>query len=49
MILWRLRGYSDPEGEFEAGEVECAIERAEEGYRLLVVRSGEVQVHESQL
>ena len=29
MILWRLHGYADPEGEFEGGEVECAIEHAE--------------------
>ena len=36
MILWCLRGYTDPEGEFEGGEVECAIEHAEDGYRLLV-------------
>ena len=31
MILWCLRGYTDPEGEFERGEVEYAIERAEDG------------------
>ena len=47
MIVWCLRGYTDPEGEFEGGEVECAIERAEDGYRLLVARDGEIQVHES--
>ena len=47
MILWCLRGYTDPEGEFEGGEVECAIERAEDGYRLLVSQDGEIQVHES--
>lgn len=47
MILWHLRGYTDPEGEFEGGEVECAIERAEDGYRLLVSHDGEIQVDES--
>ena len=47
MILWCLRGYTDPEGEFEGGEVECVIERAEDGYRLLVPHDGEIQVHES--
>ncbi len=47
MILWCLRGYTDPEGEFEGGEVECAIERAEDGYRLLVSHDGDVQVNES--
>lgn len=47
MILWTLRGYSDPEGKFEGGEITCAIERAEDGYRLLVEHDGEIQVHES--
>ncbi len=47
MILWHLRGYTDPEGEFEGGEVECAIEHAEGGYRLLVSHDGEIQVEES--
>ena len=46
MILWCLRGYTDPEGEFEGGEVECAIECAEDGYRLLVSHDGEIQVDE---
>ena len=43
MILWRLRGYSDPEGEWEGGEVECAIEMSEDGYRLTVTHNGEIQ------
>ena len=47
MILWRLRGFSDPEGEYEGGEVECAIERSEDGYRLLVLHDDEIQTHES--
>ena len=47
MILWHLRGYTDLDGEFEGGEVECALERAEDGYRLLVAHDGEIQVHES--
>lgn len=47
MILWTLRGYSDPEGEFEGGEIVCAIERSEDGYRLLVEHNGEIQIHES--
>ena len=47
MILWCLRGYADPEGEFEGGEVECAIERAEDGYRLLVSHDSEIQMEES--
>jgi hypothetical protein len=47
MILWTLRGYSDPEGEFEAGEIVCSIERSEGGYRLLVEHDGELQIYES--
>ena len=47
MILWRLCGYSDPKGEWEGGVVECAIERAEDGYRLLVLHDGEIQTQES--
>jgi len=47
MILWRLRGYTDPGGEFQGGEVECSLERSEDGYRLLVAHDGEFQVHES--
>ena len=47
MILWRLCGYTDPEGEIEAGEVVCSIERAEDGYRLLIEHDGEIQTHES--
>ena len=46
MILWRLRGYSDPDGEYEGGVAECAIERAADGYRLLVVHCGNVQADE---
>ena len=47
MILWTLRGYSDPEGDFESVEVVCSIERSEDGYRLLVEHDGEIQIHES--
>jgi hypothetical protein len=47
MILWTLRGYSDPEGEMEGGEIVCAIERSEDGYRLLLEHDGETQLHES--
>ena len=47
MILWTLRGYSDPEGEFPSGEVVCAVERSEDGYRLLVEHDGEIRLHES--
>lgn len=46
MILWRLRGYTDPDGEYEGGVTECAIERAADGYRLLVVHDGNVQADE---
>ena len=45
MILWRLRGYADLEGEFAGGEVECAIEPSEDGYRLLVAQDGQIQLH----
>ena len=45
MILWTLRGYSDPEG--EGGEIVCAIEQSEDGYRLLLEHNGEIQLHES--
>jgi len=47
LILWTLRGYSDPEGEFETGEIVCAIARSEDGYRLLLEHNGEIQLHES--
>ena len=47
MILWTLRGYSDPEGEFENGEIVCVIERCEDGYRLLLQHNGQVQLHEN--
>ena len=47
VILWTLCGYVDPEGEFARGEIVCAIERSEDGYRLLVQHDGEIQLHES--
>ena len=47
MILWRLRGYADPGGEWESGNAVCGIERSEDGYRLLVEQNGEILVHES--
>jgi len=47
MILWCMRGYTDPEGEFEGGEMACVIEHAEDGYRLLVLHDGEIQAEES--
>ena len=47
MILWRLRGYSDPDGEWVGGMAECAVERVAEGYRLRVVHEGSVQADES--
>ena len=46
MILWRLRGYADPEAEFSGGEVVCSIERLTSGYRLLVEHGSTVQVDE---
>ena len=45
MILWTLRGYFDPT--FEGGEIACAIEQSEDGYRLLLEHNGEIQLHES--
>lgn len=47
MTLWRLRGYSDSEAEFEGGEMTCSIEKAEDGCRLLLEHDGEIQLHES--
>lgn len=47
MILWRLRGYRDPEGEWEGGVAECALERTEDGYRLFVTNNGEILSDES--
>src|SRR6476659_10078373 len=47
MILWTLRGCSNPEGEFEGDEIVCAIEQSEDGYRLLLEHDGEIQLHES--
>ena len=46
MILWILQG-ADPEGMFETGEVTCSLERAEDGFLLVVSHEGDVQVHES--
>lgn len=46
VILCTLRGYSDPEGEFETGEIVCAIERSEDGYRLLL-EYNRIHLHES--
>jgi hypothetical protein len=40
MILWRLRGYADPEGDFSGGEMTCSIEKSEDGHRLLVEHDG---------
>lgn len=47
MILWRLRGYADPEGEFEGGEVVCSLEKLRVGYRLLVEHAGRIETDES--
>ena len=48
MILWRLRGYADPEGERAASHVECVVERCEQGcYQLGVIHNGETQIQES--
>ena len=47
MILWRLRGYSDPECEFQGGDVVCSVERTSEGYRLLVEHAGQIQTDET--
>ena len=47
MILWHMRGYTDPDGAFEGGEMACAIEQAEDGYRLVVFHDGEIQTEES--
>jgi hypothetical protein len=46
MILWRLQGYSDPEGEYTPSEVVCSIERLTTGYRLLVEHGSELQIDE---
>ena len=40
-------GHSDPEGEFKGGEIVCAIERSEDGYRFLVEHNGEIQLDEN--
>ena len=42
---WTMRGYSDPEGQFESGEIVCAIEQSEDGCRLLLEHNGEIQLH----
>ena len=47
MILWHMRGYTDPDGEFEGGEMACAIDQAEDGYRLVVFHDGKIQAEES--
>jgi hypothetical protein len=47
MILWTLSGYSDPEGELEAGEIVCDIAPAEDGFRLVISHNGEVLRHNS--
>jgi hypothetical protein len=47
MILCTLRGYSDPEGELEGGEIVCAIERSEDGYHLPLEHNGEIQLQEN--
>ena len=47
MILWRLHGYADPEGEpLSQSEVVCSIERSTAGYQLLVAHESTVQVDE---
>lgn len=46
MILWHMRGYTDPDGEFEGGEMTCAIEHAEGGYRFIVWHDGETLTEE---
>jgi hypothetical protein len=46
MILWRLHGYADPEGEYARSEVVCSIERVTSRYRLRVKRGGTVQINE---
>ena len=45
MILWTLRNYFDPT--FGGGAMICAIERSEDGYRLLLEHNGDIQLHES--
>jgi hypothetical protein len=46
MILWRLHGYPDPEGEYVRSEVVCSIERSTSGYRLLVEHERTMHVDE---
>ncbi len=46
MIVWHMRGYTDPDGEFEGGEMSCAIEHAEGGYRFVVWHDDEIQTEE---
>jgi hypothetical protein len=46
MILWRLQGYSDPEGEYAPSEVVCSIERLDARYTLRVEHGSTVQINE---
>ena len=46
MILWRVRGYADTEGEVAGSEVVCSIDRLPTVYRLLVEHGSMVQVDE---
>lgn len=46
VILWRLRGYTDPEGEYGGTEVVCSCQKEDSAYRLLVRHGDEVQVDE---
>ena len=46
MILWRLRGYADPEAECAPSEVVCSMERLTAGYGSFVEHGSTVQVDE---
>ena len=46
MVLWRLRGYVDPEGEYRSRDGVCSLQKRNEGYRLLVEHGNQVQVDE---
>lgn len=46
MILWQMRGYTDLDGQFEGGEMSCAVEHAEGGYRFVVWHDGEIETEE---
>lgn len=41
-----MRGYTDPDGEFEGGEMTCAVEHTEGGYRFIVWHDDEIQTEE---